>query len=147
MENREIRITRVFKAPVELMWDVWSKPEHIANWWGPNGFTNTIHKMEFKEEGEWTLTMHGPDGTNYPNRIVYKEIELHKKIVFEHFHPYFFTTVIFEARGEETYIDWTMEFNTAEMRDIIIKAHKADQGQKENLDKLGKYLAGVSTSN
>ncbi len=144
MENREIRITRVFKAPIELMWDVWSKPEHIANWWGPNGFTNTIHKMEFKEEGEWTLTMHGPDGTNYPNRIVYKEIVQHKKIVFEHFYPYFFTTVIFEARGEETYIDWTMEFNTAEMKEIIIKAHKADEGQKQNLDKLGEYLNGVA---
>jgi uncharacterized protein YndB with AHSA1/START domain len=140
-QSREIRSTRIFKAPIELVWEVWTKPEHIVNWWGPNGFTNTIHTMDFKEGGEWTLTMHGPDGTNYPNRSIFKEIILLKKIVFEHFNPHFITTVLFEAKGEETRIDWSLEFDTAEMRDIVVKAHKADEGQKQNLDKLEQYLA------
>jgi uncharacterized protein YndB with AHSA1/START domain len=72
--GREMRITRTFKAPIDLMWEVWTTPEHISNWWGPNGFTNTIHLMDFQEGGEWQLTMHGPDGTNYPNRSIFKEI-------------------------------------------------------------------------
>lgn len=143
-ENREIRITRVFKAPIDLMWEVWTMPEHIVNWWGPNGFTNTIHTMDFQEGGEWELTMHGPDGTNYPNRSIFREIVPLKKIVFEHFNPHFITTVLFESKGEETLVDWSLVFDTAEMRDIVVKAHKADEGQKQNLDRLEKYLGNTS---
>jgi uncharacterized protein YndB with AHSA1/START domain len=141
MEDREMRITRKFKAPIELMWEVWTKPEHIANWWGPSGFTSTIHTMDFQEGGEWKLTMHGPDGTNYPNRSIFKEIIPFEKIVFEHFNPHFITTVLFESKGNETQVDWTLLFDTAEMLETIIKAHKADEGQKQNLERLDKYLS------
>ena len=55
-----MRISRVFKAPVQLMWEAWTSPEHIVNWWGPDGFTGTVHQMDFKEGGEWSLTLHGP---------------------------------------------------------------------------------------
>jgi len=140
-ENRELRITRTFKASIELMWEVWTDPEHVKNWWGPNGFTSTIHNMDFKEGGEWKLTMHGPDGTNYPNRSIYKEIIPFEKIVFEHFNPHFITTVLFMAKGDETHIDWTLLFDTAEMRETIVKAHKADEGQKQNIERLEKYLS------
>jgi len=142
-ESREVRITRKLKAPVKLVWEVWTQPEHIVNWWGPSGFTNTIHQMDFREGGEWTLTMHGPDGTNFPNRSIFKEIIPFKKIVFEHFNPHFITTVLFESKGEETLIDWTLLFDTAEKREIVVKAHKADEGQKQNLDKLERYLFGL----
>lgn len=120
---------------------MWKNPEHIENWWGPNGFTNTIHKMDFREEGEWNLTMHGPDGKNYPNRSIFKEIISLRKIVFEHFNPHFITTVLFESNNSETLLDWTLLFDSEEMFDIIVKAHKADQGQKENIEKLEKYLS------
>ena len=140
-ENREMRITSTCMAPIELMWEVWTNPEHIINWWGPSGFTSTIHTMDLKEGGEWKLTMHGPDGTNYPNRSIFKEIIPFKKIVFEHFNPHFITTVIFETNGEETGIDWSLLFDTAEMRETIVKVHKADEGQKQNLEKLEKYLS------
>ena len=143
-ENREMRIIRTFKAPVELVWKVWTSPDHIVNWWGPNGFTNTIHEMNVEEGGEWKLTMHAPDGTNFPNRSVFKEIIPLKKIVFQHFNPNFTTTVLFESKGTETLVDWSMVFETAEIRDIIIKAHKADEGQKQNMDKLEKYLSDLA---
>jgi len=144
-ESRQVRITRTLKASVKLVWEVWTQPEHIVNWWGPSGFTNTIHQMDFREGGEWTLTMHGPDGTNFPNRSIFREIIPFKKIVFEHFNPHFITTVLFESKGEETLLDWTLLFDTAEMREIVVKAHKADEGQKQNLDKLERYLLGLST--
>ncbi len=89
------------------------------------------------------MTMHGPDGTNFPNRSIFREIIPFKKIVFEHFNPHFITTVLFESKGEETLIDWTLLFDTAEMREIVVKAHKADEGQKQNLDKLERYLFGL----
>ena len=138
--NREIHSTRTFQAPLRSLWEVWTQPGHIAKWWGPNGFTNSIHTMDFVAGGEWNSTMHGPDGTNYPNKSVFKEIIPFKKIVFEHFHPDFRTTVLFTSLGEETRIDWTLQFNTAEMRETVIKAHKADEGQKQNLVRLEKYL-------
>ncbi|NOW94516.1 SRPBCC domain-containing protein [Mucilaginibacter sp. SG564] len=142
-ENHEMRITRTFKAPVELLWEVWTDPAHIINWWGPNGFTTTIHKMDFKEEGEWNLTLHAPNGTNYPNKSIYKEIILLKKIVFEHFNPHFFTTVLFESKGDETQVDWTMVFDNAEILETVVKVHKADEGLKQNVEKLGEYLLGL----
>src|SRR5689334_8689979 len=60
--DRELIITRQLNAPVELVWKVWTDPDHIKNWWGPNDFTNTISKMDIKAGGEWDLVMHGPDG-------------------------------------------------------------------------------------
>jgi len=140
-ESRQLHIARKFKAPVELMWEVWTNPDHIINWWGPDGFSNTIHEIDFKEGGEWRMTMHGPDGANYPNRSIFKEIIPLKKIVYEHFNPHFITTVLFEPVGDETQINWSMLFDTADLREIVVKAHKADEGLKQNVDKLEKYLS------
>ena len=138
--HRELRITKTLQAPIDLVWEVWTKPEHIAQWWGPNGFTNTINKMEFKEGGEWKFIMHGPDGTDYANRSIYREIVPMKKIVFEHFNPHFITTVLFESKGEETFLDWSGLFDSEEILQTIIKVHKADEGMKQNVEKLEQYL-------
>ena len=141
IKNKILQSKILFKAPTDIVWEVWTNPEHIANWWGSNGFTNTIHKMDFQEEGEWNLTMHGPDGKNYPNRSIFKEIIPFEKIVFEHFNPHFITTVLFESKNSETFLDWSLLFDSEEMFDIVVKAQKADQGQKENIEKLEKYLS------
>ncbi|MEQ8244462.1 SRPBCC domain-containing protein [Fulvivirga sp.] len=140
-ENRTMRIERTFNAPIELVWTVWTEPDHIKNWWGPTGFTNTIKTMDVKEGGEWLFTMHGPDGTDYANRSVYKEIIPHKKIVFEHFNPHFITTVLFEADGDKTHIKWSVMLDSAEMLQTVIKAHNAAEGLKQNCEKLEKYLS------
>src|SRR5688572_13714190 len=105
-ENRELRTTGTFKVPVELMWEAWSNSKHIAHWWGPEGFTNTIQVMDFREGGEWRFTMHSPDGKDFANRSIFKEIVPNKKIVFEHFNPHFITTVFFTEKGPDTEIEW-----------------------------------------
>jgi uncharacterized protein YndB with AHSA1/START domain len=138
---RELHITKAFKIPINLMWKAWTSPKHLVNWWGPNGFTITIHKMDLQDGGEWKMTLHGPDGTNYPNRSIFKEIIPLKKIVFEHFNPHFITTILFESKSEVTKIDWTLLFETIEMYETIVKAHKADEGQKQNIERLEKYLS------
>jgi uncharacterized protein YndB with AHSA1/START domain len=129
--NREIRTIKVVKAPLELVWKVWTKPEHITNWWGPDGFTSTILKMDVREEGEWKLTLHGPDGTNYPNKSIFEEIIPRKKIAFEHFYPRFFTTVLFEPVEEETKIDWTMQFESPELRETIVRGIRLTRGKNK----------------
>jgi uncharacterized protein YndB with AHSA1/START domain len=65
--DREILITRTFDAPRELVWEAWTNPKHVTHWWGPNGFTTTIEKMDVRVGGVWKHVMHGPDGTDYPN--------------------------------------------------------------------------------
>jgi uncharacterized protein YndB with AHSA1/START domain len=141
--NRELQTTAILPAPVELVWKAWTEPGRITHWWGPAGFTSTIHAMNLQQNGEWKLTLHGPDGTNFPNRSVYLEIIPRQKIGFEHFNPHFFTTVIFTPLDNTTHISWTMLFDTAEMFDTIVKAHKADKGQEENIAKLRQYLLSL----
>ena len=146
MENkadREVRIVTIVKAPVNLLWEAWTDPGHLVNWWGPTGFTSTIHIMDFREGGEWKLTLHGPDGTNFPNTSIFKEIVPLKKIVFEHFNPHFITAVLFEPEDEVTRLNWTLLFDTAEMREIITRVHKADEGQQQNIERLERYLSGL----
>lgn len=69
--DREIVITRVFDAPREQVFDAWTDSEHVSQWWGPNGFTTTTHEMDVRPGGVWRFIMHGPDGVDYKNRIVY----------------------------------------------------------------------------
>ena len=142
--DRELLITRELNAPIALVWEAWTTPEHIANWWGPNGFTNTISKMDMQPGGEWELVMHGPDGTDYRNKSVFKEIVKHKRIVYEHITgPKFTATIEFEDRGEKTYLRWHMLFETREQFIQTVKTFKADEGLKQNVEKLGKYLEGL----
>jgi uncharacterized protein YndB with AHSA1/START domain len=146
--DREITISRKLNAPVDLVWEVWTKPEHIANWWGPNGFTNTISKMEITAGGEWNLVMHGPDGTDYKNKSIFKEVVLHKKIVYEHVSaPKFISTISFEQQGEQTHLTWHMLFESVEEFIQVVKTFKADEGLKQNVEKLEVYLAGMKAKN
>ena len=141
--NRTLFITHRFHAPVELVWKLWSDPEQIIHWWGPHGFTNTIRTMEFVKGGEWNLIMHGPDGTNYPNKSIYLEIIPFQKIEFEHFNPHFITTVLFREIAGTTNIEWSMLFDTPEMFETVVRVHKADEGQQQNIEKLENYLQKI----
>lgn len=143
-KDRELLITRLLDAPVELVWEVWTDPKHIAQWWGPDGFTNTISKMEVRPGGEWNLVMHGPDGTDYKNEIVFKEIVKHKKLVFEYStSPKHLTTVEFEAQGNKTLLKWHMTFESKEQFIQLVKAFKVDQGLEQNVMKLNHYLSDM----
>ena len=142
--DRELVIARLLNAPAELVWKVWTEPEHIKNWWGPNGFANTIDKMEVRPDGVWEFVMHGPDGTDYKNKSIYKEIVKNEKIVFEHVSgPKFKVTVTFAEHRKKTLLTWRMLFESAEELNKVIKIFKADEGLKQNVDKLEAYLADI----
>jgi len=147
-QDREIVLSRKLNAPVALVWEVWTQPEHIANWWGPDGFTNTITTMNVNPGGEWNLVMHGPDGTDYKNKSIFKEIIPCKKIVYEHISgPRFVATIDFEEQGDHTLIRWHMLFETAEEFIQVVKTFKADEGLKQNMEKLNVYLTGLKVKN
>lgn len=143
--NRELSVTRIVKAPIELVWNVWTDPDHIRHWWGPEGFTNTISKMDVRPGGEWEFIMHGPDGKNYRNKHVYKELAKPRKLVLEHVSsPRFLMTVTFETVGEQTLVTIHSLFESAEQLKEVIKVFKADVGMKQNVDRLEKYVVNLS---
>jgi len=143
-KDREIFLSRTLNAPVALVWEVWTQPEHIANWWGPTGFTNTISTMDMRAGGEWNLVMHGPDGKDYINKSIFKEVILHKKIVYEHVsYPRLVATIEFAEQGDKTLITWHMLFESREQFIEVAKAHKVVEGQKQNVEKLEAYLAAL----
>jgi len=146
-KDRELLITRTLNASVDLVWEAFTNPEHVVNWWGPNGFTNTIYTMDLRPGGLWELVMHGPDGTDYKNKSIYKEIVVNKRIVFNHFNPDFTTTIEFEEQGEQTHLRWHMLFNSVEEFIQVVKTFKADEGLKQNIEKLIVYLQGMDTPN
>jgi len=139
--DRELTITRLLNAPVSLVWEVWTKPDHIRNWWGPNGFSNTIFEMDVRPGGAWDFVMHGPDGQNFKNKSVFKEIVKHKKIVYEHISgPKFLATIEFEQQGNKTLLKWNMLFETSEEFIRTVKTFKADEGLRQNIEKLESYV-------
>lgn len=145
-QDREITSERLLDAPRELVWKVWTEEEHIAKWWGPNGFTNTIESMEVKEGGQWKFVMHGPDGRDWPNMITYTKVK--EPELLEYYHgaddpndtKQFYVTVTFEAKGEQTLLTMQMVFKTAEERDRRAREVGAVEGQKQTLAKLAAYL-------
>jgi uncharacterized protein YndB with AHSA1/START domain len=142
--NRELTISRLLNAPIALVWEVWTDPNHIKNWWGPTGFTNTISKMDIQPGGEWNLIMHGPDGTDYNNKSIFKEIVTYQKIVYEHIStPKFTTTIQFEKQEDKTLINWHMLFETKEEFIRVVTTFKADEGLKQNIEKLESYLTNL----
>ena len=94
-----------------------------------------------KEGGEWNLIMHGPDGTDYKNKSVFMEVVRHKKLVYDHVSgPRFTATIEFEPQGDKTFIKWQMLFATREELVMVVEKFKADQGLKQNIEKLNRYL-------
>lgn len=144
--DREIVITRVFDAPRELVFEAWTNPKHVAQWWGPNGFTTTIQEMDVRPGGIWRLVMRGPDGTDYKNKIVFSEVVKPERLVYRHVpeagtesttHE---STVTFVELGGKTEVTMRMLFASAAAREHIVKKYGAIEGGKQTLGRLGEYL-------
>src|SRR5579863_9975428 len=132
--DRELVFTRLFDAPVGVVFEVWTNPAHLPHWWGPYGFTTTIHSMDLRPGGVWRLTMHGPDGRDYHNRLVFIEIDKPHRLVYKHepepgSEPVNFeVTVTFENDNGKTHLTMRMLFPTAASRDYVVNIHHADEG-------------------
>jgi len=145
--DREILLTRVFDAPRELVFNAWIDPKHIAQWFGPDGFTTTILEMDVRPGGVWRFIMHGPDGVDYPNKIVYVEIVKPERLVYNHFSEdvdepgQFHVTMTFAEQAGKTVLSMQMLFETAAERDRVVKEYGAIEGGEQTLDRLAAYLA------
>lgn len=146
VQDREIVLNRTLNANRELVWQVWTQPEHLANWWGPNGFTITTQQFDFRIGGEWKFIMNGPDGVDYPNRIVFHEVAKPERLVYasidgeEDSPGQFETTVTFGEDGNKTNITMRMLLKTAEEREFVVREYGAIEGGKQTLDRLAALL-------
>jgi uncharacterized protein YndB with AHSA1/START domain len=142
----EIRITRVYDAPVALVWDAWTDLEQVAQWWGPRGFTITTHHKDLRVGGTWQYTMHGPDGKDWPNFTRYHEVEPRAKLVYDHgatsddAAPLFRVTAEFRDLGSgRTELTLCMTLATAEAAQQTRAMIKA-AGGNSTWDRLAEYL-------
>ena len=147
--DREIVIERTVNAPRELVWQAWTEADQIRQWWGPNGFTTTIHAMDVRVGGVWRFIMHGPDGTDYPNKVVYREIVKPERLVYDHTDDrdppshQFQTTVTFAAQGRKTMVTLRALFANAEARAASVK-FGAIEGGAQTLARLDQHVATMS---
>jgi uncharacterized protein YndB with AHSA1/START domain len=145
--DREIVITRLLNAPRELVFEAWTDPKHLINWWGPKGFTNTFKKADIRTGGEWVFIMHGPDGIDYPNRVFFEEIVRPERIVYTHGSDdindpaQFRVTATFEKQGAKTNLTMQLVFQTAAARDQVIREFGAIEGANQTMDRLESLLA------
>jgi len=143
--EKEVLVTRLINAPREKVFDAWVDPDKIVNWWGPRGFTNTNIEMEVKPGGVWRYTMHGPDGVDYPNKIVYTEVVEPERLAYDQMGEgefddiSFRVLVTFEAEGEKTRVTMRSEFPTAEQLRRVVEEFGALEGAKQNLERLGEF--------
>ena len=151
--DRELVVTRVFDAPRDLVFSAWTDPAHLVHWWGPDGFTLTIHEMDVKPGGVWRFVMHGPDGRNYGNSIVYVEVARPGRLVYKHVpgpgdEPVRFdVTVTFEEQDGKTHLTMQMVFPSKVARDHIVKTYGAEEGAKQTLGRLAGYVTEMLRRN
>jgi uncharacterized protein YndB with AHSA1/START domain len=145
--DRDIVITRVFDAPRALVFEAWTDPKHVPQWWGPRGFTTTVQEMDVRPGGVWRYVMHGPDGTDFQNRVVYDEIDKPERLAYTHGSDeepdQFRVTVTFAGQGGKTRVTLRMRFASAAARDGTIE-FGAVQGGNQTLDRLTDHLANIA---
>lgn len=143
-QARTLEVTRLISAPRDLVFEVFTTPEHIDQWWGPDGFRNETHSMDFSIGGLWHYTMHGPDGKAWPNWIRYRDIERPIRIAYDHgAEPgepaHFEGEITFEAVGAQTRITLRLLFPAIEAADAA-RRFGAVAGGEQTLARLDAYV-------
>ena len=138
MEPIEIRSDsrrKLLAASPSEVFAAMSDPTRVARWWGPTGFTNTIQQFEFKSGGKWLLTMHGPDGKDYPNESRFTRIVTDQVFEIEHLngHHFLLTIELVPVHGG-TEVKWRQTFDTVEHYERI--AQFVASANEQNLDRL-----------
>ncbi len=140
--ERQLQFSRLLDAPIELVWEVWTDPAQIGIWWGPNGVTNNIKKMNVEPGGDFVVVMHNPDGRKHELEIVFRVIEKCKKIVYAQLNHFrCIATIEFEAVGDKTFIRWIMLFESKEFLIQCAKEYGVDWGLEQSGERLIQYLS------
>lgn len=136
----EVVNRRVFHVPAARVFAAFADADQLAQWWGPDGFTNTFEHCDFSPGGEWRYTMHGPNGADFFNVSEFVDIVPDARVVIDHLRPMhrFTLTITLDERESKTTLVWRQRFATeaefAEIREFLFHANE------QNLDRLGRVL-------
>ncbi|MDB6123454.1 MAG: hypothetical protein JWQ71_2447 [Pedosphaera sp.] len=146
--ERESTYTRIFNAPRHLVFKAWTDPKHVAQWWGPRGFTNPVCELDVRPGGAIRIDMRGPDGTVYPMTGIFKEIVEPERLVFTSSALDAAGNPLFEVLITVTFVEQagkTLQTLRAQVSKIKPGAaqHLAgmDEGWSQSLERLTNYLA------
>jgi len=150
-DSKALTITRTLNAPRALVWKMFSDPYHLAQWWGPEGYSNRVEKLDFRSGGSWRHVMIGPDGRELPTdnvilevtepeRIVYRNAPADPNIFGDNPPPAFTKTLTFEDDGDKTILKLVCTFDTEAHREAVIRRGFV-LGTNESFDKLEAHLA------
>jgi uncharacterized protein YndB with AHSA1/START domain len=141
--ERELVLQREMPFARELVWKAMTDPDHVNQWWGPDGFRNEGVTMDFRVGGAWTFDMVAPDGTRYPNQSVFKEITPPSRLVYDHgdgTRVWFEMSVTLQETGKGTLVTIRQLYPDQEARDEIVNKYGAIEGGKQHLAKLEAYV-------
>lgn len=144
--DREIVLSRVLDAPRDLVFRAWTEKERFVQWFGPRGFTTTIHEADMRVGGLLRFDMRAPDGKVYGNRIAFLELRRPELLVFDHgadqdddparFHV---TITLDEQSDGKTVMTMRQLHPTKERRAIVIGFGAVELGY-QTLEKLAEHL-------
>ncbi len=140
IEDRSDFRSKLILATPDDVFAALSIPERVAKWWGPAGFSNTIHKFEFFPGGEWLLTMHGPDGKDYPNESRFVHVKPGKAIEIEHTSGHHFLLRLdLSAKPAGTMVRWRQTFDSVEHYKPLAEFVAA--ANEQNLERLAQEVS------
>ena len=139
--------TRLLDAPRDLVWEVWTTPEHIKEWWGPNGFSLTTKSMSVASGKVWDFIMHGM-GRDWDNKIEYMEVKKPSLLIYKHSgaenEDYNFTvSVYFEEVEGKTLLTMKSVFKSSAIIEELNRKVNAIEGGKQTLNRLESYLKSL----
>ncbi len=151
-DSKTLVITRTLKAPRALVWKMFSDPYHLAQWWGPKGYSNRVEQLDFRTGGRWRHVMIAPDGKELPTdndiievkepeRLVFRNAPADPRIFGDNPPPGFTKTVTFTVTDDgNTLLTLVCSFDTAEQKDAVTR-RGFSIGTNESFDKLEVHLA------
>ena len=150
-DQRQLVLMRAYEAPPERVFPLWVSGEHLQRWWGPTGFTLTTDELDPRPGGAWRFTMHGPDGTDFPNLLSYLEVVPGERLVYRHENPTgtdpsFHGVVTFEEMAGRTVLSLRLVFGSAAERDRMVAKYDAETGASQTLDRLARLVDSAVSS-
>ncbi len=149
-ELRAIVIERTLDAPRALVFEAFTLEKHLAHWWGPTGFSITTREFDFRVGGHWRFTMHGPDGRDYENHVVFDVIDPPARLVSHHLGDdpvdpvHHETRVTLQDEGGKTRLTWRLVFPSIANRDFVAREYGAVEGGQQTVGRLAAYVAGLA---
>jgi len=145
--DQEIVFTRTFERPRHLLFEAWTKPEHVRQWWGCEGSTLTLCEIDLRPGGAWRLLMLMTDGSEHPFKGVYREIVPNKRLVYTECYdipsigsPEWLTTITFEEIDGKTKLTHSILHRSVEARDGHLQAGM-EAGTVQTLNRLAEHVA------